>query len=95
MLDSPVTLHSCTPIHYAYSLAHITHKRDISYDLDITLTFISGGIPVLKNNPKQPSYPIIHQSLAIEAEADVSHCCIISVLLVQVSHGEGCNKGNE
>ena len=45
-------------------------------------------------NPCQPPYPIIYQSFAMEAQADATHCCIIVILLVQLTIDEwGCSKG--
>ena len=36
---------------------------------------------------------IVYQSFAMKVKADVLHCCIIVILFVQFSLGEGCNKG--
>ena len=49
--------------------------------------FILGGIHAVKHNlnPCQPPYPIIYQSFAMEAQADATRCCIIVILLVQLS----------
>ena len=78
-------------------LVHITHKLiNVTFDIDITFTFILGGIHAVKHNlnPCQPPYPIIYQSFAMEAQADATRCCIIVILLVQSSLEEwGCNEG--
>ena len=77
-------------------LVHITHKPDILHDLDITFTFILGCIHAVKHNlnPCQPQYPIMYQYFAMEANAGATRCCIIVILLVQLSLEEWrCNKG--
>ena len=95
-------LYGCTPNHYASPnhYAFSTHqpgtdKPDILHDLDITFTFILGGIHAVKHNlnPCQPPCPIMYQSFAMEAQADATRCCIIVILLVQLSLEEwGYNK---
>ena len=78
-------------------LVHITHKPDILHDLDITFTFILGCIYAVKHNlnPFQPQYPIMYQYFAMEAHAGAARCCIIVILLVQLSLEKcRCNKGN-
>ena len=69
------------------NLVHITHKPDILRDPDITFTFILGGIHAVRHNlnPCQPPYPIMYQYFAMEAQAEVTRCCIIVILLVQLS----------
>ena len=55
-----------------------------------------GGIHAVKHNLNscQPPYPIIYQSYAMEAQADATRCCIIVILLVQLSLEEwGFNEG--
>ena len=68
-------------------LVHITHKPDILHDPDITFTFILGCIHAVKHNlnPCQPPYPIMYQNFAMEAQAGATRCCIIVILLVQLS----------
>ena len=58
---------------------------------DINFTFLLGGINAAKHNlnPYQPLYPIMYQSFAMEAQADATRCCIIVILLVQLSLEEG------
>ena len=69
---------------------HITHKPDILHDPDITFTIILGGIHAVWHNlnPCQPPYPFMYQYFAMEAQADDTRCCIILILLVQLSLGE-------
>ena len=77
-------------------LVHITHKSDILHDLDINFTFILGGIHAVKHTLTQcqPPYPIMYQSFAMEAKVGATRCCIIVILLVQLTPEEwGCNKG--
>ena len=52
--------------------------------------FILGGINAVKHNFTlcQPSYPIKYQSFAVESQADATRCCIIVILLVQLSLDE-------
>ena len=78
-------------------LVHITHKPEILHDPDITFTFILGCIHAVKHNlnPCQLQFQIMYQYFSMEAKASATRCCIIVILLVQLSLEEcGCNKGN-
>ena len=58
--------------------------------------FILGGIHAVKHtiNQCQPPYPIMYKSFAMEVKVDATRCCIIVILLVQLTLEEWeCNKG--